>query len=174
MRLARGGSQARGAAGTCSWPPFPARRPVDHPEPLGLKEGMGVSQPQGGRSKLGGPPGRAAIATRLLRSMRVGAVLLFCSCLARCVGGGSVVSFAATGHVVDDRYVSAVLDPSSLAFGGERGREQFSDPRGGGATDLGSARLRRFAKLLSPALIATPRRPTAGLRALSPSPPRLP
>lgn len=62
-----------------------------------------------------------------------------------------VDEIAATALRVDERYVSTVLDPSSLDCGASR--NQFSDPRGAGLANLTNAKLRRFVQGISPTLI---------------------
>ncbi|CAH0379009.1 unnamed protein product [Pelagomonas calceolata] len=52
---------------------------------------------------------------------------------------------------VDARYVSSVLDPSSLDCGASR--NQFSDPRGAGLANLTHTKLRTFVRSLAPTLV---------------------
>ena len=54
----------------------------------------------------------------------------------------------ATTRRVDARYVSSVLDPSSLDCGASR--NQFSDPRGAGLANLTHSKLRNFVRSLAP------------------------
>ena len=57
----------------------------------------------------------------------------------------------ATTRRVDERYVSSVLDPSSLDCGASR--NQFSDPRGAGLANLTHTKLRTFVRSLAPTLV---------------------
>ena len=57
----------------------------------------------------------------------------------------------ATTRRVDERYVSSVLDPSSLDCGVSR--NQFSDPRGAGLANLTHSKLRNFVRSLAPTLV---------------------
>ena len=56
-----------------------------------------------------------------------------------------------TTRRVDTRYVSSVLDPSSLDCGVSR--NQFSDPRGAGLANLTHSKLRNFVRSLAPTLV---------------------
>ena len=56
-----------------------------------------------------------------------------------------------TTRRVDARYVSSVLDPSSLDCGVSR--NQFSDPRGAGLANLTHTKLRTFVRSLAPTLV---------------------
>ena len=56
-----------------------------------------------------------------------------------------------TTRRVDTRYVSSVLDPSSLDCGASR--NQFSDPRGAGLANLTHSKLRNFVRSLAPTLV---------------------
>ena len=62
-----------------------------------------------------------------------------------------VEDVTATTRRVDARYVSSVLDPSSLACGASR--NQFSDPRGAGLANLTHSKLRNFVRSLAPTLV---------------------
>ena len=87
-----------------------------------------------------GQPSQAAVMISLL-------LLVTHALAARVV----VDDVTATTRRVDERYVSSVLDPSSLDCGVSR--NQFSDPRGAGLANLTHSKLRKFVRSLAPTLV---------------------